>query len=95
MAEQGVHAGNIPGFLIECLVWNVPNDCFRHYTYTGDVEAALVFLYEHTKTDEPCREWAEVSELKYLFYPGQKWTREQANAFIVAAWNYAEFGRQS
>lgn len=95
MAEQGVQAGNIPGFLIECLVWNVPNGRFQHRTYTGDVEAALVFLHENTKTDDPCREWGEVGELKYLFRLTQKWTREQANAFTIAAWNHAELGAQS
>lgn len=92
MTENGVTGGDIPGFLIECLVWNVPNDNFQHSTYAADVKAALVFLYEHTKTDEPCREWGEVSELKYLFRPGQKWTCEQANIFTVSAWNYANFG---
>lgn len=92
MAERRVSGGNIPGFLIECLVWNVSQDHFRNNTYTADVKAALIFLYEHTKTDDPCREWGEVSELKYLFRPAQKWTREQANAFTVAARNYAELG---
>ncbi len=92
MAENGIQAGNLPGFLIECLVWNVPNNHFQHYMYTDDVKAALIFLYEHTQTDEPCREWGEVSELKYLFRPTQKWTREQANAFTVAAWNYIGWG---
>ena len=28
------------------------------------------------------------SERKYLFRSGQPWTREQANAFVVAAWQY-------
>jgi len=94
MAGNGIQAGNIAGFLIECLVWNVPNDHFQHYRYTDDVKAALGFLYEHTKTDEPCKEWGEASELKYLFRPSQKWTREQANAFTVAAWNYASLEDQ-
>jgi len=92
MTENRVAGGDVPGFLIECLVWNVPNDNFQHYTYTDDVKAALVFLYEHTKTDEPCHEWGEVSELKFLFRPGQKWTREQANVFTVSAWNYTNLG---
>jgi hypothetical protein len=95
MAEQGVRAGAIPGFLIECLVWNVPNYRFQNSTYTADVEAALVFLYEHTKTDDLCREWGEVSELTYLFRPAQKWTCEQANAFTVAAWNHAGLAGQA
>lgn len=95
MAEVGIPEGNIPGFLIECLVWNVPNHRFQNTAYTEDVSAALMFLYENTKTDEPCREWGEVSELKYLFRSNQKWTREQVNAFIAAAWNYTELGEQS
>lgn len=95
MTEQGVRAGNIPSFLIECLVWNVPNDQFQNSTYTADVKAALYFLYERTKTDELCREWGEVSELKYLFQPFQKWTRQQVNEFTVAAWNYAELVEQT
>lgn len=95
MSENGIPEGNIPGFLIECLVWNVPNDKFQNETYIGDVKAAQIFLYENTKTDELCKKWVEVSGLKYLFRSNQKWTREQANAFIVAAWNYAELGEQS
>ncbi len=92
MIEQGIMAANIPGYLIECLVWNVTNDLFQNYTYTADVEAALVFLYEQTNTNELCNEWGEINELKYLFRPIQKWTREQANSFVIAAWNYAGLG---
>jgi len=95
MADQGVQGGSLPGFLIECLVWNVPNGCFQHSTYKADVEASLAHLYEHTKADDACREWGEVSELKYLFRPSQKWTREQANAFTIAAWRYASLGEQT
>lgn len=92
MAEANIRQGNIPGFLIECLVWNVPDNLFQNSTYTQDVESALVYLYQNTETDDLCQEWGEVSELKYLFRTAQKWTRSQANDFIVAAWNYAGFG---
>ena len=51
MTESRVSGGDIPGFLIECLVWNVLNTNFQHSTYTDDVKAALVFLYEHTKAE--------------------------------------------
>ena len=95
MTEERVRGGYIPSFLIECLGWNVPNDRFQNSTYTADVKAGLVFLYENTKTDDPCREWGEVSDLKYLFSAAQKWTREQANAFTISAWNHAELGGQA
>jgi len=79
------------GFLNECMIWNVPDQHFSHQTYSDDLRAALVFLYERTRTDDSCKEWGEVSELKYLFNLSQKWTRQQANDFVVAAWNYVGF----
>lgn len=89
--------GNIPAakpitsFLTECLIWNVLDDDFAHSDFKGDLRAALMFLYQNTTTDQLCQEWGEVSELKYLFRPQQKWTRKQANDFIVAAWNHMGF----
>ncbi|PKQ10122.1 MAG: nucleotidyltransferase [Actinobacteria bacterium HGW-Actinobacteria-9] len=92
MTEAKIAAAtNIPGFLIECLVWNVPNAHFGHSTLTGDVRAALAFLFNNTRTDAECSEWGEVSELKYLFRGTQKWTRGGAHAFISAAWDYVGF----
>ncbi|HUU16227.1 MAG TPA: nucleotidyltransferase [Sedimentisphaerales bacterium] len=91
MTEQNVRAGDVPGFLIECLVWNVPNEQFQHSTYTSDVRAALAFLFNNTMTHEKCKEWGEVSELIYLFNPVQKWTWKQAHAFTSAAWDYVGF----
>jgi predicted nucleotidyltransferase len=95
MAEQGVSGGDIPGFLIECLVWNVPDPQFQNNTYAADVKAALVEIYQRTQSDETCKEWVEVSRLKWLIRPWQKWTRQQANAFTVAVWNYAELKGQT
>ena len=92
MSDNGIAAAKpIPGFLIECLVWNVPNDHFNRYTYTADVMACLTFLFNNTRTDEECSEWGEVSELKYLFRSSQKWTRTQAHNFISSAWDYIGF----
>ena len=91
MIEAGVKAGDIPGFLVECLVWNVPDNKFQHSTYTDDVWAALAFLFNNTMTYEDCKEWGEVSELIYLFHSSQKWTWQQAHAFTSAAWDYVGF----
>jgi hypothetical protein len=81
----------VTSFLSECLVWNVSDADFAHSDYNGDLRAALIFLYENTAIDQLCQEWGEVSELKYLIRPQQKWTRQQANDFIIAAWNYVGF----
>ena len=92
MAEAEIQiAHRIPGFLIECLVWNVPNNYFNHPSYTQDVRGGLAYLITNTLSDDQCNEWGEVSELKYLFCPTQKWTRSDANLFLYAVWDYIGF----
>lgn len=84
-------AESIPSYLIECLVWNVPNEGFGHDEYRADVRYALAHLCNETRTDETCKEWGEINELKYLFRQSQPWTREQVNKFLNAAWTYIGF----
>lgn len=78
----------IPGFLVECMVWNAPNECFRGKTWDGKVQAVLQHLYWHTKNDESCKDWTEVNGIKPLFDSNQPWERQEAFAFIGAAWRY-------
>ncbi|MBL7974202.1 MAG: nucleotidyltransferase, partial [Candidatus Kapabacteria bacterium] len=83
---------NITSFLIECLLWNVPNKTFNDYdTWTERLKQSIIFLYNNTKEDKDCKEWGEVSELLYLFHSGRKWSREDVNAFLLQAWKYLEF----
>lgn len=91
MTGQGVRAASVPGFLIECLVWNVPNSDFQNSTYRADVRAALAFLFNNTPSHEDCKEWGEVSDLIYLFNSEQKWTLQQAHDFTSATWDYIGF----
>ena len=92
IAKNGVtSAMNFPSFLIECLCWNVPNSKYYSTQYTDIVKSVMIFLYENTKEYDKCKEWGEVSELKYLFRQSQPWTHNQANQFIYDAWNYVKF----
>ena len=92
MADRGsAIAKQTQGFLIECLVWNVPNDHFNKPTYEQDVRACLAYLFNETMSDDQCKEWGEVSELKYLFSRAQKWTKAEAHLFIDEAWDYVGF----
>lgn len=91
MLEQNIQqAKDICGFLIECLVWNVPNTNFSYSNWTSNVRGSLAHLFNNLKSDEKCKDWGEVSELKYLFR-GNKWTRNQTFSFIDKAWNYIGF----
>ncbi|MEE9443203.1 MAG: nucleotidyltransferase [candidate division Zixibacteria bacterium] len=92
MSDTGESATkDLPGFFIECLVFNVPNDDFGRSSYTDDVRNVIVHIYQNTKEDDSCKGWTEVNGIKYLFHSTQKWTRQQANAFALAAWQYVGF----
>lgn len=94
MAEARIaQAKDMPSYLIESMVWNIPNDHFGKTTWYDEVGACLAFLFNNTRLnndcpDTDCKDWAEVNDIKYLFHSSQKWTRQQAFNFIDAAWNY-------
>ena len=83
---------NISSFLLECLVWNVPNNIFNdNDTWTDRLKESIIFLYNATKEEKDCKEWGEVSELLYLFHSGRKWNHSDVNSFLLQAWNYLEY----
>ena len=89
--ESHAAAEPIKSFLTECLVYNVATTCFETKTWYDDVRATLLDIYQHTASDEACKNWLEVSELKYLFHSSKPWTRQQVRTFIEAAWGYVGF----
>jgi hypothetical protein len=89
--DDGKITKELPSFLIECLVYNVPNDKFGNKQYVDDMRAVLVNIFSATKSEESCSEWVEVNWKKYLFRPTQSWQFEQANALVLAAWRYMGF----
>ena len=89
MQDDGIDiAKKTPSFLIECLVWNADVDAFKRGTYTAVVRHLLADLWNRTRKVDDCSEWGEVNELKYLFRLTQPWTRQEANEFLQAAWDY-------
>lgn len=93
MIDDGVSVNkNITSFLLECMVFNVPNNIFNdNDTWTEMLKQSITHLYNATKTEEGCKEWGEVSELLYLFRPSRKWSREEAHTFLLQMWRYMEF----
>lgn len=89
MEDAGIEtAKQIPGFLIECMVWNVPNIRFNGDSWYAKVRAVLQNLWSNLKDDPSCKDWHEVNAIKFLFHTTQPWTRLQARAFVKDAWNY-------
>jgi hypothetical protein len=90
MIEEGLINSRCPSFFLESLVFNVPNNHLNNATVWADVRYILADIYYNTRpTDET--EWMEVNNIKYLFHWTQPWTRLQANAFALAAWDYVGF----
>ena len=93
MIEDGESVNqNITSFLLECLVWNVPDWIFNNYdTWTGRLKESIKFLYNTTKEDKDCKDWGEVSGLLCLFHGGRKWSRAKVNAYLLNLWIYLEY----
>ncbi|GLO66102.1 nucleotidyltransferase domain-containing protein [Oceanobacillus kimchii] len=85
--ESGTHS-NISSFLIECLIWNVPNKFFGHTLLADDVLACFNFLIDNTTKYEQCKDWREVSDLLYLFHSERKYTVFETRKFLIDAKNY-------
>lgn len=98
MIEKGlVNGDKISSFLVECLVWNVPNSKISgYYTWDDTVKQAIIYLCNEIKNNaDEVKKWGEVSEILYLFHSGRKWTVEDAEKFLVAAWNYLGYGNEN
>jgi len=80
----------VASYLIECLMYNVPNPVFSGDSYKENVQNALLTCFSATQTDDGCKNWDEVSQKKFLFRSTQPWTRQQAYNFVLAAWSYVE-----
>jgi hypothetical protein len=87
MVEGRIVPAPIPGFLVECLVWQAPNGCFGHSRMLDDVRSVFRQIWTPLSTDDGCHEWGEVNELKYLFRASQAWSRADAFRFIDKAWD--------
>jgi len=92
MVDDGNAIGDtITSFLIECLIWNVPNDTIMgSNTWARTVQTAIAYLWKSIN-DENHQNWGEVSERLYLFHPGRKWTAAGTKDFLSDMYHYIEF----
>ncbi|PPA87640.1 nucleotidyltransferase [Brevibacillus laterosporus] len=88
LLEKGYSVENVSSFLVESLIWNVPNNNFNSATLTEDVKQCFDYLITQTSDYEKCKKWGEVSELLYLFHNGRKYTCSDAHRFLVDGYAY-------
>jgi hypothetical protein len=83
---------NITSFLLECLLWNVPDWIFNEYdTWTERLKYSIVYLWDKTMIEDDCKTWTEVSEMLYLFHGARKWSRPEVNLYLANLWEYLEY----
>lgn len=91
MLDANIVKTALPSFLVESLVYNVPDDRFGNERYYYNVWSVLAHLFNNTRPADDTSDWFEVNHVKYLFHVSQPWTKAQAHAFASAAWDYIGF----
>jgi hypothetical protein len=92
LVESGKLGNELASYLIECLVYTVPDSNFNTASYLGDMQNVLATIYNATLADGNIDEWLHVHELVYLFGPHEKWTPREVQALAGAAWNELGLG---
>ena len=91
MESEGIHR-SVPSYLVESLAYNCPDQHFVEYgTWRERLAQVLPHIARYTDAPEPNfdnERWTEADGCKFLFHPAQKWTREDADDFVNAAWRY-------
>lgn len=86
LVDQG-SVNELPSFLIECLVYNIPDKGFGQPNYLADMRYVLATIFNATQSDGNLNDWVEVNELKYLFRGNQDWGSTDVRTLANAAWN--------
>ncbi|MDB5224820.1 MAG: hypothetical protein JWO43_442 [Candidatus Adlerbacteria bacterium] len=81
-----IEPDSMASFLIESLVWNIPHAHFRNQTRREDARAVALQIWSDMKDSDKAKNYAEVSDLKYLFHGDH--TPTKAQAFMLQAWDY-------
>ncbi len=94
MADARIPAAEpMASFLIESLVWNWPSELFAATdSWTATAKGFLSYIWDATRPgmEVLTQHWRETNNIKSIFGPSSAWTREQVNAFTLAAYGYVD-----
>lgn len=92
MSSSGIKsADSIPSFLIESLVYLVPDFYFYGKSYFEIVYNVIVNLWGKTTADQYCGLFCEINGIKLLFGQHQVWKQEQVNTFMLDAYSFIRY----
>jgi hypothetical protein len=84
--DDSVIRVDYPGYLLECLVFNVPNDRFGHERRYDDMQGVFRYLWNGLKGADVYLKWHEPSRLKMLFRGRPDRIPANARTVIEKAW---------
>ncbi len=90
-SAKAQRAADVPSFLLECLAFNAADSCYEHDHVYDDAHAVIAQMWTKTKPETKDLVLREVSRLKWLFHSSQPWTKAQAHAFLLCAWQHVGF----
>ena len=80
-------AKEYPGYIVECLLFNVPDDRFGHPRRFDDLDNALIWLWNTLEDPAKTNELVEVSRLEWLFQDRPDRSVPNGRDFVYKAWN--------
>ena len=91
LEEQVKSADGVSSFMLECMLYNLPDHLFTtHNTWLDTMQAILGHAYLALTNGTAHQDWVEVSGCKWLFRPTYRipanWTAEQAGDFVRDAY---------
>lgn len=81
---------SMPSFFIESLVWNAPDDLFSGPRWRDHVSAVSAKIWNDMRDFNKSNNYAEVSDLHWLFRGNTKRTPKQAEDFMYKVWHYVQ-----
>lgn len=83
-AKQIPH--DYPGYLTECLLYNVPNTSFDNVRRYDDLQAIFRYLWENLDNPAVYNGWTETSGLKWLFRDRADRRPDNARLIVGTCW---------
>lgn len=79
---------DLPSYLMECLVYNVPDATLKTGTLDKGFQETLRWLYLRLDDGSAYEDWVEPNWCKWLFKGVQKWTVDDAKTLVLKTWNH-------
>jgi hypothetical protein len=87
VADQIVDGDMISSFLVECLVYQIPDSIImKSSSWNNTLGASIYYLYNEINEGRHT-EWTEISGMIYLFF-GRKWTDKDVLNWLVNVWKF-------